>query len=146
MAVTSVNSIMTRNVFTVTLDDTLHRVDEIMRTENFTHVPVVEEGKLVGIITAQKLKELTLLNVYDFHDNTYGREGYNRISDFQHIIDRNYHQVYPEDSIGKAVKTMVKYKVDCLPVVDWDGVITGILTSYDMLLFLNKKIEDGIIS
>ncbi len=46
-----VSQVMTRKVVTCTLDETLHSIMERMTAGKFRHVPVIEQGRLVGIIS-----------------------------------------------------------------------------------------------
>ena len=46
-----VSQVMTRKVVTCTLDETLHATMERMTAGKFRHVPVIEQGKLSGIIS-----------------------------------------------------------------------------------------------
>ena len=47
----SVSQVMTRKVVTCTLDETIHSVMERMTAGKFRHVPVIEQGRLAGIIS-----------------------------------------------------------------------------------------------
>ncbi|HET7681604.1 MAG TPA: CBS domain-containing protein [Xanthobacteraceae bacterium] len=46
-----VSQVMTRKVFTCTLDETIHSIMERMTAGKFRHVPVIEQGRLAGIIS-----------------------------------------------------------------------------------------------
>ena len=140
-AKTKIEQIMTKGVFSVTLDDTLQKADEIMREEKIRHLPVVDDGKLVGLITERKLMEYSLRQIYEY-DDTMGEVGRNKISDYEKIMAKNVRVIYPEDSVLKAVELMAKYKVDCLPVVDWEHQLVGIITSVDVMLFVHKKLME----
>jgi CBS domain-containing protein len=139
---TRVDEIMTRNLFTVSIEDTVHTADEIIRSEKVRHVPVLEGKKFVGLITERSIMEYTLRRLYDFEDNM-GELARNRIIDFESVMTKKNRVIFPEDSVQKAIELMLKEKTDCLPVVDWDHNLVGILTSIDILLFINKKILDG---
>ena len=52
---TRVSEIMTRDVITVGRDESLMRCIELMREHHFRHLPVVEEGRPVGIISLRDL-------------------------------------------------------------------------------------------
>ena len=138
---TKISEIMTKEVFTVDLEDTIHKADEIMREEKVRHVPVLEGTVFVGLITERSLMEFTLRQLYDFEDE-FGELGHNKIVDFQNIMTKNVRIIYPEDSVNKAVELMAKYKIDCLPVVDWENNLVGILTFVDVLLFFNMKLSE----
>ena len=140
MVKTIVSDIMTKGVFTVSLDDTIRKADEIMRDEQVRQVPVLEGKKFIGLITERTLREYTLQGIYDY-DDEYGELGHNKITDFRKVMKKDIHFIYPEDSVKKAVEIMAKYKTDCLPVVDWDKNLVGILTFIDLLYFINKKLD-----
>ncbi len=139
-AITKIEEIMTKGVFAISLSDTINEADRIMKEEKVRHVPVVDNGKFIGLITERTLMEFTLRQIYDFDENI-EESGRNKIGDFQQVMAKDIHLVYPEDSVKKAVEIMVKKKTDCLPVVDWDNNLTGIITIYDILLYLNKKLN-----
>jgi len=46
-----VSQVMTRKVVTCTLDETLHSIMERMTAGKFRHVPVIDQGRLAGIIS-----------------------------------------------------------------------------------------------
>ncbi|MFP4528499.1 MAG: CBS domain-containing protein [Candidatus Kapaibacterium sp.] len=137
-----VDEIMARNIFAVQIDDTVHEADEIMKRERVRHVPVLEGKKYVGLITERTLIEYSLRHLYDYEDNM-GEFARNKINDFEKVMLRDIRMIFPEDSVRKAITIMLKEKVDCLPVVDWDQNLMGLVTSIDILLFFNKKILDG---
>jgi predicted transcriptional regulator len=57
---TKIEQIMTKGVFSVDIDDTIHKADEIIKNEGVRHVPVTEEGKFIGLITERTLMEYSL--------------------------------------------------------------------------------------
>jgi len=136
---TTISEIMTKDLFTVQIDDKVLLADEIMKTQKVKHIPVLEGKKLVGIISDRGLKEYTLKQLYDFED-ALPDSARNRIIDFQSIMDKNIRVIYPEDSVQKAVEIMLKKKAGCLPVVDWSKNLVGMLTHTDVLLFLHGKL------
>lgn len=141
---TRIADIMTTHLFTVDYYDTVKKADEIMRTELVKYVPVLEDQKFVGIINETKILEYSLRQIYEF-DNIDGEIGFNKISDYEKIIQKYEHIAYPEDSVQKAIKLIAKYRLDCLPIVDWDNNLKGLVTHTDILLFVHKLIEDGVL-
>jgi CBS domain-containing protein len=55
--VPKVEEIMSKDLFVVSWNDPLKKVIDYMKTENIRHVPVVEDGKFVGLITQNKINE-----------------------------------------------------------------------------------------
>ncbi len=135
---TTIGDIMTRNAFTVDIEDTVHKADSIMHDENVKQVAVLEGKKFVGIITERSIMEYSLRKLYDFDDTDMDQ---NKIIDFEKIMTRDCPVVYPEDSLQKAIKIMNKNKTDCLPVIDWDYNLLGLIKANDLLLYLNKLID-----
>lgn len=133
-----IESIMTKGAFTVDFDDSLKKVDDIMKEENVFQVPVLDNGKLIGIITEKTLREYTLRQIYEEHSNE-DEIAYNKISDFQNLFEKNVYVIYPEDSVSKAIDIMSKKRVDFLPVVDWDNNLLGFITIYDILIYIKKE-------
>ena len=141
---TKISEIMTTNLFYVDIEDTVHRANEILKTEHIRHLPVLDGKKIVGMLCERKVTEYIIRQIYD-PGQTYGDTGFNRIIDYEKIMDKIDHFVYPEDSVAKAVKIASKYKVDALPVVDWEMNIVGIVTHTDLLLCFYHFLEDSNI-
>jgi CBS domain-containing protein len=140
---TTIQSIMPKGVFTVEYSDTIHKADLLMHNENIRHVPVVSDGKYIGMITERKINDYKLKHLYDFNEDE-EVSGQLIISDFEQIINKDFPLIYPEDSVVKATELMAKKKVDALPVVDWEKNLVGIITSIDLLLFFHKKSKEEI--
>ena len=140
---TTIQTIMPKGVFTVEFNDTIHKADMLMRTENVRHIPVLNDGKYIGMVTERKIIEYNLKHLYDYDENDEVSGGM-LISDFENIMRKDFPMVYPEDSVLKATELMAKKKIDVLPVVDWDKNFIGIITSIDLLLFFHKKTKEEI--
>ena len=52
-----VNAYMTRKVISVSLDTGVRKIERIIREHNIGHLPVIEDGRVVGIITRDKIIE-----------------------------------------------------------------------------------------
>lgn len=136
-----VSEVMSTNMFTVSYDETLKKADEIIHNEHVKYVPVLESGKFVGMITERKIMEYSLRQIYDF-DSNLGDLGFNKISDYEQVIENHQHVIYPEDSLPKGIKLMSKYNLEYLPVVDWDNNFKGIISTKEIMLYLNKLLHE----
>ncbi|MFA5511511.1 MAG: CBS domain-containing protein [Candidatus Kapaibacterium sp.] len=136
-----VSEIMMTNVFTVSIDNTVFDAEQIMKNEKVRHIPVLEGRKVVGILCDDKIREYKLRQIYE-SDQNFGDMGFNKITDFEKIMKEITHVLYPEDGVSKAVKLFAKHKVDCLPVVDWDMNLVGLVTTTDLLLFFHRFLEE----
>ncbi len=139
--ITKVSEIMSKHVFYVDVEDTVRKAEDIMKDEQVNQLPVLEGAKIIGMITDRKVMEYTLREIYD-SGQTYGEAGFNKIIDYEKIMLPITHVVYPEDSIAKAIKLMAKYKLNCVPVVDWEMNLIGLLTYTDVLLFMHNYLSE----
>ncbi len=135
---TKISEIMSRSFFSVQLDDTVKKADDLLKDEKIKYLPVLDSKKFLGMITDRKILEYTCKQIYEPDSN----DGYNKIGDYSNIMEKVSHVIYREDSIFKAVELFSKYKVDVLPVVDWDYNLEGILTTHDILLYFRKALEE----
>ena len=58
----TVKEVMSRPVVTVNTDDQVRRVAELMLSENINRIPVMKNGKLVGIVTRHDFVKLMVAN------------------------------------------------------------------------------------
>lgn len=121
---------MTREVYTVSPDDTILAASRLMRRRNIRHVPVIEEGKLVGIVTDRDIKRAapSLLSVSSQLDY----EDVMRATLVSRIMTKEPFTLPVEAQINMAVRIMVENKIGALPVMDGQR-LAGIITGYDLL-------------
>lgn len=121
---------MTKNIITVTPETTLSEALRIVHEKKIRHLPVVAEGRLVGIVTDRDLKkvsasEATTLSVWELNyllDRV-------KIKDF---MIRDVISVSPELPIDEAAELMIAHRIGSLPVVE-DSKVVGILTETNMV-------------
>jgi CBS domain-containing protein len=125
-----VQDVMTREVVTLTPEQTLRDAIEVLRREHIRHLPVVEGNKLLGIVTDRDVKRATpsvLTGV--------GNDDYNKsllTITVAQLMTREPITVPGGSSLKSAVETLINSRVGALPVVD-DGYLVGILTDSDVL-------------
>lgn len=136
---TSISAIMNENPFFIEITDSVKKAEELMETENISHIPVVEQNKFIGLITKESLNEYQKKKMYDPDD---AEEEQNLITDYRHLLDKNVHLIYSDDSLLKALNIIAKYKVNFLVVVDWNHNLIGVVNWYDILLFFHKKLSE----
>lgn len=103
---------------------------QILREHGFRRLPVVDAGKLVGIVTDRDLKEATpskatTLSVYELNYLL------SKLT-IKDVMQTKVHTVGPDDAIEDAALIMEEHKVSGLPVVE-GGRVVGVLTITDML-------------
>ncbi len=118
-----ISTIMTHEVFTLSPEDTLAKVREVLLTKRFHHLPVVKGKKLVGIITSYDLTKLA------------GEVGeYDRIR-VQDVMTTKVATLGPTELIGAAAQVFLEHLFHGLPIVDEDHNLVGIVTTHDILKY-----------
>lgn len=111
---------MTREVVTVSPGATVADALDLIRTHDIRHLPVVDGGRMVGIVTDRDLR-LAL--------EPDGRPAGASVED---VMTRSPIEVAPGTPIESAAALLSEHRIGCLPVVE-DGVLVGILTESDVL-------------
>ena len=108
---------MTKDPVVVESKDTLATVRQMMDKRNFHRVPVVDGGKLVGIVSDRDLRQ---------HTGALSRVKVNG------AMTTSVVSVTPTTVLEEAANLLVKHKIGALPVVDRDKLV-GIITATDLL-------------
>lgn len=123
-----VRDVMTTNVVTIPSSTSIADAKRIMEAHRFRRLPVVDKGKLVGIVTERRLESVspskaTSLNVWELSyllDKTPVKE----------IMEQNILTVPPDMTAEEAVALAQSHRIGSLIVVE-DGRVVGIATTND---------------
>lgn len=129
----TVADIMTANPTTVTPRNAIRTAINLMREGGYRRLPVVDRGRLVGIITDRDLRRAAN-SPFVVREQWYD----NFILDHIEVgscMTPNPLTVEPSASIVEATRLMRNHKIGGLPVVA-DGQLVGIITETDLLDFL----------
>lgn len=110
--------VMTTQVITVSPDTPMSELKEVLRVNRISGTPVLEQGRLVGIVSIEDL--IKALENGDIHAPVRERMATRLIT------------VQANESVVEAVKKFAQYKVGRLPVVNERGELVGILTGGDI--------------
>jgi CBS domain-containing protein len=124
---------MTRDVVTLKETQNLGKAEELLRLHRIRHLPVVRQGKLVGLITHRDLLRAASTHASDPAAQPLWAAD---------IMTRDVQTVLPDTPLKDAVAMMLSHKFGCLPVVDAEGSLQGILTEADMVRYAQHLIED----
>lgn len=123
------NEIMTRDVRTTGRESTLSAVAEMMREGDMGAVPVVEHGRLVGIVTDRDIVVRCVA------------EGDGADTPISEAMTTEIFSVKPDDFVFEAVRLMGDKQVRRVPVVDADGKLAGIISMADVALETEDELE-----
>jgi acetoin utilization protein AcuB len=120
---------MTANPYTLSPDATVEEALSLMKSKDIRRIPVVKNGKLMGIITERKLLEFspspaTSLSVYE------SREVLSKTK-IETIMSKNVITVSPDNLVEEAALKMRVNDIGGIPVLDKDKVV-GIITETDI--------------
>jgi CBS domain-containing protein len=126
----NVRDVMTHNPRTVEPGDSIQSAARIMKDEDTGVVPVVENGKPVGIVTD---RDIVLRAVAD---------GGSCDKPVREIATRDLVFVKPGDSTKEATRIMAERQIRRLPVVE-DGRLVGIVSLGDIAVKEGKDSRTG---
>lgn len=134
-----VEELMIEKVFTVAPNDLIDRVFFLINYEKIRHLPVLEKGKVIGIVSDRDLyKALGPKSNSNIMTSTPSSSEQHVIpKKVQNIMRRGVITVTPGDYASHAAGLMADHKIGALPVVDNDKLV-GILTATDILRVFSK--------
>ena len=126
-----IDDIMTREVVIGGMDDTLEDLRKIFESNHLHHIPIVDAGRPVGIVSDRGV--LRFVNPYV---NTMGED--NRALNTlkkkaHHIMTKDVVTVRANDTVTAAASMMVDNCFSCLPVLSDGGAMVGIVTKSNIL-------------
>ncbi len=124
-----VADVMTMNVVSIPSNTTVSDAKKIMDAHKIRRLPVVDRGKLIGIVTERRLEaytpsKATSLSVWEIGyllGNTTVKE----------VMEKNPVTVSPNMTVEEALATAQERKVGSLLVVEKNGQLIGIVTTND---------------
>jgi acetoin utilization protein AcuB len=117
---------MAREVTTLSPGDTAADALALCRERRIRHLPVLEDGRLVGIVSDRDLRSATPA----FGDPARSAAlSEVRVGD---VMAREVVTADPDDPIDEAANTMRERRINCLPVLE-GGELVGIVTSSDVM-------------
>jgi len=125
---------MTSDVMTIDEDTSMMKASEIMRENNIRRLPVMQKGKLVGIVTDRDIKEASpsKATTLDVHELYYLLSEL-KIKD---IMSTHVFTISPEETVEKAAVKMLEHRISGLPVVNDKGKVVGMITQGDIFKVL----------
>jgi CBS domain-containing protein len=128
---------MTKQVLTVAPHTTLRSAHQLMKENHIRRLPVLDDGRMVGIITIGDAREAspsdaTTLSIWELN-YLWAQLTVDKVMT-AHVIT-----VSPDTSIIDAAELMLEHKISGLPVVNNAGKLVGILTETDIFKMLVKS-------
>ena len=125
-----VKTSMSTPAITIDVNDSMNDAIKLLKKHNIKMLPVMEKGKLVGIITDRDLKRASASDAttMEIHELLYLISKI-KIKD---IMTKNPVTVPPDYTIEETAEVLLKHKISGVPVVDHYGMVVGVITQNDI--------------
>jgi len=117
-------------VETIGRNDELTIADDIMKMKRIRHLPVVEEGRLVGILTQRDLFHAALSTALNFGEKA--QKEFLKTVVVKEVMTEEVRTIGPDADVKEAAGLLIEHRIGCLPVVD-KGKLVGIVSETDLL-------------
>ena len=150
-----VRDVMTTEVVTADPDTSVNLVARLMAGKDISGIPVVDGGKLVGIVTEldlivrnTRLKPPAFFALLDaripletpahYHERLRHMLG----TLARDVMTEEVVTIGPDEELETLAEVMVKRRVNPLPVVE-GGVLVGIVSRSDIIGMMARDLEEG---
>jgi len=124
---------MTASVSSVSPSQSLADAAEVMKREDVGSVPVVEEGRLAGIVTDRDIVTRAVAEQRDPQAVT-----------VEEIASQELVTIEPEQDLDEALALMARHKVRRLPVLE-QGRLVGMLAQADVALEAKEEMVGEMV-
>jgi len=125
-----ISAFMTKSPHTVGRNQTLAHAHEVMRKHNIRHLPVLEGGKLVGLVTERDLRLIETLKDVDPSEVT-----------VEEAMSQEVYSVTPEALLADVAKEMAEHKYGSAVVMEGASKVVGIFTTVDAMSALSSVLS-----
>jgi CBS domain-containing protein len=125
-----VRDIMETKLVTISANERLSMVEDIMTLGRVRHMPVVLSGRLVGVVSERDLLRASLSVLSEHRDAE--RRAFLHVVEISRVMSTPPIVIGPDATIEEAALLMADKKIGCLPVVSGDALV-GMVTETDVL-------------
>jgi CBS domain-containing protein len=127
----TIREVMTSHVRTARPDQRLHEVWTMLTDERCHHIPVVDEGRPVGMISTRDL--VRVARKHGAEKLSAGLYGGETAAD---VMTRGLETIYVDEPVESAIDRIGVGDFHALVVLDDDDNLAGIVTNHDLLHYL----------
>ena len=130
-----VREIMMGSPVTLKSDDTLDLANDVISLGRIRHIPIVESGKLVGVLSDRDLIGTAASEIFGLKQRT--KSALLKTTLIKSVMKKRVITVEPDTAIKDAAHLMAERKIGCLPVVS-EGTLVGLVTTTDVLRYVER--------
>jgi CBS domain-containing protein len=127
--------IMMGSPVTLTPDDTLDLANDVISLGRIRHIPVMDGGKLVGLLSERDLIGAAANRIFGLKQKS--RSALLKAELIKNVMKKRVVTVAPETPIKELARLMAEKKIGCVPVVD-HGTLVGLVTTTNVLRYLEE--------
>ncbi|MCP4459553.1 MAG: CBS domain-containing protein [Cytophagales bacterium] len=127
-----VSNIMTTEVKTVNLTNTLKEANELFAEKHIRHLPVVSGEKLVGILSLTDILRISFGNTFEGQENA--DDAIFNMLTINQVMKHSPVTASPEDTLKSVAQILADHEFHALPVVEND-ILVGIVTTTDIIKY-----------
>ena len=132
-----VEDYMTSDLVVVDPDTSPLEAQRLMGIKRIRSLPVVEDGKLVGLVTRTDMVKVEPSRFASPHNQEQSLAIL--LQPIEKIMTRRLITTTPKANLVSVASSMLENKVHCLPVLDGEGQLNGIITDSDLFRMVVKK-------
>jgi CBS domain-containing protein len=123
--------LMTQDVVTLDENQGIDHLEEAFKLCRFRHMPVVDEGRLIGLVT---LKDVLRVSASSLSPSKTQQDQF-LFSRFKvrDIMATELVTVHADTPLSKVADLMQGKKIGCIPVVEGENSLVGIITEADFV-------------
>lgn len=125
------NEIMQRDVTVINPEALLLDASELMHSHDIRHLPVVEEGQVVGIISDRDLRGY-LAEIFDSESEMAPSSARKTIT-VRHAMQTKPITVEPESDLQEVIDRLLDFKIGAVLVTDTQGHLQGVISYEDVI-------------
>jgi len=128
-----VSEIMMGSPVTLKPDDTLNLANDVISLGRIRHIPVVEDGRVVGVISDHDLMGAAASELFGLRQKN--KSALLKAIPIKNVMKKRVVTVPPDAPIKDAAHLLKEKKIGCLPVIS-AGTLVGLVTVSDVLRYL----------
>jgi acetoin utilization protein AcuB len=132
--VRTVGELMSTEVVSVTPETSLFETIGMMVQRGIRHLPVMEDGRAVAVVSDRDIR-VQISGATDPGE----RQRYLSSTNVMARASRPVTTISPDAPVQEAARIFVESRIGCLPVVDADDRVVGIVTQTDLLKWLASQ-------
>jgi CBS domain-containing protein len=134
---TPISKIMTTDVVTLNIADSLEAAEKLFKEHKIRHIPIVKSKEVIGMLSYSDLLRISYSDVSEDEQNveTFMYDMFT----IKQVMAKNLYLVPPYSSVKDVAELLSKKEFHALPVVE-DNELVGIVTTTDLINFLVEQL------